>query len=421
MATLQTILKPPKQVWQPWFFSRLVIWVAMGLIAPSLPVANALVAERLGWDMFLLGDGQWYAAIATSGYLRDAAQAFPSVAFFPLYPLLCAILMQLCQIPFVFAGLLINNLAFLLALILLHRWIAERWNAAVAKWTIALLAWYPLSLFSTLANADGLFLLLNVLTLQCFSRQYYGLAAGFGVAVTATRSMGLSLMPTFVSTAWHQRRSRFAYWAAGLSLVGGVLYSLYCGIWFGDLFAFDRALDFLPQRSPSLLDWRAWGQTLLSGIVGPIDPETGRISSIWFPIQFCLIEIGFFLIWRFKEFIRPMVRPWLVIALMLWLWLLWPIGLIRTITVFGGLYLFWTQRSKFGVLLTNYTFWSLLWVAFSPSPFAPERDFFAIVALPIGCGFWFAQHRLWRIPILVGFGLMLVGTAILLVQQQWII
>lgn len=421
MATLQTILKPPKQVWQPWFFSRLVIWVAMGLIAPSLPVANAKVAEHLGWNMFLLGDGQWYAAIATSGYLRDAAQAFPSVAFFPLYPLLCAILMQLGKIPFVFAGLLINNLAFLLALILLHRWITERWNAVVAKWTITLLTWYPLSLFSTLANADGLFLLLNVAALQCFSRQYYGLAAGFGAAVTATRSIGLSLMPTFVSTAWQQRRSRFAYWAAGLSLVGGVLYSLYCGLWFGDLFAFDRALEFLPQQPPSLLDWGAWGQTLLSGIVGPIDPETGRLSNFWFPIQFCLIEIGFFLIWRFQEFIQPMVRPWLVTALMLWLWVLWPVGLIRTLTVLGGLYAFWTQRAKFGVLLTNYTFWSLLWVAFSPSPFAPERDFFAIVSLPIGCGFWLAQHRLWRIPILVGFGLMLIGTAILLVQQQWII
>lgn len=418
ITTLQAIFKPPKEVWQPWLFSRLLIWVAMGLIAPNLPTTTAVVAERLGWNIFLLGDGQWYAQIATSGYVRDVAQPFPAVAFFPLYPMLCAITMQLGKIPFVFAGLLINNLAFLLGLTLLHRWVTARWNAGVAKWTIATINWFPLSLFSTLTDSDGLFLLLNVVTLQCFSRRYYGLTAGFGAAATATRSLGLSLMPTIVSTAWQQRRSGLAYWAGGLCLIGFVLYSLYCGLWFGDLFAFDQALNFLPQRPPGLLDWGAWGKTLLNGVVGPIDPATGRLISIWFPVQFCLIEIGFFLIWRFKHLIQSSLQPWLVMGLLFWVWLLWPVGFIRIVTIVGGSYIFWTQRSRLGVLLKNYTFWSLMWVAFSESPIAPERSFFAIVTLPIGCGFWLTQHPLWRIPLLLSFGLILVGTAILMAQGQ---
>ncbi|MBE9030566.1 hypothetical protein IQ266_12580 [filamentous cyanobacterium LEGE 11480] len=421
LTTLQTVLKPPMEVWQPWLFSRLLIWVAMGLIAPNLPIANSVLAERLGWGVFLLGDGQWYGQIATAGYLQDAARQFPSVAFFPLYPILSAVLMQLGQMPFVFAGLLLNNLAFLLALTILYHWVTGRWNGTVAKWMIAAIAWFPLSLFGTLADADGLFLLLNVVTLQSFSRGYYGLAAGFGALATATRSMGLSLMPTLVSAAWQQRRSPLAYWAGGLSLIGFVLYSLYCGLRFGDLFAFDRALAWLPQRPPSLLDWGAWGQTLLGGIVGPIDPVTGRLQSIWYPIQFCLIEISFFLIWRFKELIRPMVRPWLVVSLMLWFWLLWPLGLVRTLTVVGGLYLFWNHRARLGVLLTNYTFWSLLWLAFSQSPLSPERGIFAIVALPIALGFWLAKRPYWRIPVVMGFSLMLFGTAVLVAQGQWVL
>lgn len=361
----------------------------MGLIAPNLPLGER--AARLGWGIFLLGDGQWYAQIATSGYWRDAMGQFPAVAFFPLYPLLCAIVMQLGQMPFVFAGLLINNAAFLLALTILHRWVAVRWHPVVAKWTIAAIAWFPLSIFGTLADADGLFLLLNVVALQGFSRGYYGVAGAAGALVAATRSLGLSLLPTLVGVAWQQRRPQSAYWAGGVTLLGFALYCLLCGVWFGDVFAFDRALAWLLQRPPGLLDWGAWGETLRGGIVGPIDPNTGGVRSIWFPIQFCVIEISLFLIWRFQARIQPVLRPWLVVALALWFWLLWPLGLVRTLTVLGGLYLFWAHRSQLGVLLTNYTFWSLLWLAFSQHPMSPERGFYAIVGLPICFGLWLAK------------------------------
>jgi hypothetical protein len=410
--SLRQGLKPPREVWQPWLFSRLVVWVAMGLIAPSLPGGAA--AQRLGWGVFLLGDGQWYAQIATTGYRAD-----PTAAFFPLYPMLCAALVQLGQIPFVFAGLLVNNLAFLMALTVLHHWVAGRWNPIVAKWTIAAMCWFPLSLFYGLADADGLFLLLNVLTLQRFSREDYGLAAGFGALATATRSMGLSLMPTLVSAAWQQRRADFAYWVGGLTLIGFTLYCLYCGWRFGDVFAFDRALQSWSQRPAGLLDWQAWGETLRGGIVGPVDAETGAIRSVWYPIQFCTIEIWAFLVWRFKAQIRPRLRPWLVVSLALWFWLLWPLGSVRTLTVVGGLYLCWTERQRLGILLTNYTFWSLLWLAFSPGPIAPERGIFAIIAVPIALGFWLAKRPHWRIPIVLGFGLMLLGSAVLMAQGQW--
>jgi hypothetical protein len=78
--------------------------------------------------------------------------------------------------------------------------------------------------------------------------------------------------------------------------------------------------------------------------------------------------------------------------------------------------LFWSQRERIGILLTNYTFWSLLWLAFSQNPIAPERGFVAIVALPIGLGFWLAQRPYWRVPLILGFGLMLLGTAVLVAQ-----
>jgi hypothetical protein len=60
-----------------------------------------------------------------------------------------------------------------------------------------------------------------------------------------------------------------------------------------------------------------------------------------------------------------------------------------------------------------------LWLAFSPGPIAPERGIFAIIAVPIALGFWLAKRPHWRIPIVLGFGLMLLGSAVLMAQGQW--
>ncbi len=413
--------KVPREVWQPWLFSRLLVWVAMGLIAPNLPTATGtLPIADLGWNTFTLGDGVWYGQIATYGYGRGP-QVSGTVAFFPLYPLLCSLLMQITGMPFVFAGLLLNNLFFLAALWVLHEWVATSWHPTVAKWTIAAMAWFPLSALGTVVDAEGLYLLLSVLTLRSFVQQRYQFSAVLGALTTATRSMGLSIVPTLISVAWQQGRSPQAFWAGWISLSGFVLYSLFCGIGFGDLFVFDRALQFLPRHSAELLDWGAWSRIVITGIVGPVDWATGRIQSIWFPVQFCVIEICGFLLWRFHRLIRPMLRPWLTVTLLLWLWLLWPDGLLRSLVVFGSLAVFWSQRSALGVLLTNYTFWALLWVLFSNNPIAPERGLYAIVALPIGVGIVLTKSPRWIFPVMTGFALLLFGYSVVLAQRGWLV
>ena len=49
--------------------------------------------------------------------------------------------------PVEVAGVFINSLAFLGALVLVYFWVEERYNTDAAKWTIAVLAWCPFSLF----------------------------------------------------------------------------------------------------------------------------------------------------------------------------------------------------------------------------------------------------------------------------------
>jgi hypothetical protein len=402
-----TLLLPPPQVWQPWLFSRLLIWVTVGLIAPNLNPAHT--ASSVDWNIFLTADGHWYQQIVQQGY--QAGQS-PHLTFFPLFPLLCSGLMLLSGMPFIFAGLLINNLAFLAALTILYRWLRDRWHPELAKWTIAAMAWLPLSVFCGVADADGLFLLLNVVTLYYFSAQSYAMAAIGGFCASATRSLGLSLMPTLIAAAWHDRQSSRAYWAGGIAVGGFTLYSLYCTLRFGDPFAFDQALQFWPERPPGLLDLSAWGKTLRSGIVGPIDRTSGKIESIGFPIQFCTIEVMAFLLWRFSDRVLPKVRIAITILLVLWFWSLWPEGLIRTGSVIGGLYLVWSERRSLGPMLRQYAFWSLLWLAFSANPISPERGMFAIAPFTIALGMWLTQNAPWRIPVLTALALMLAGTAV---------
>jgi hypothetical protein len=115
------------------------------------------------------------------------------------------------------------------------------------------------------------------------------------------------------------------------------------------------------------------------------------------------------------------LRPWLTMTLFLWLWLLWPDGLLRSLIVLGSLYVFWSQRESLGVLLTNYTFWSLLWVLFSSSPIAPERGLYSIVALPIGVGLVLVRSPRWIFPVMTGLALLLFGYAVVFAQRGWLI
>jgi len=153
-----------------WFLSRSVIAMGMQVIAPWLdPIQNSqrFVSDfvpKSGWELFSHWDGQWYTKIATLGYsYANDGQQHP-VAFYPLFPLLIRGLMALGMRVEV-AGVLINSLAFLGALLLVYFWVEERYDTGAAKRTSAVLAWCPFSLFCTVMYTEGLFLLLTAAAL----------------------------------------------------------------------------------------------------------------------------------------------------------------------------------------------------------------------------------------------------------------
>jgi Gpi18-like mannosyltransferase len=136
------------------------------------------------------------------------------------------------------AGVLINSLAFLGALVLVYFWVEEQYDTGAAKWTTCVLAWCPLSLFCTVIYTEGLFLLLTTAALRAFEKGEYIWAAFWGAWTTATRGPGLALIPTFLLVAWREKRPPLAYVATFASAIGFFSFSLYCAIRFGDALAF---------------------------------------------------------------------------------------------------------------------------------------------------------------------------------------
>ncbi len=106
-----------------WLLSRLSIITVMHLIAPAIiPDAvhsNPNFVEKLGWARFAGWDSSWYQKIATTGYEYADDLKQHSIAFFPLYPLVTRGVMSL-GIPFATAATIVNNLAFLGALLVLY-------------------------------------------------------------------------------------------------------------------------------------------------------------------------------------------------------------------------------------------------------------------------------------------------------------
>src|SRR5439155_25745232 len=129
-----------------------------------------------GWlaELALMWDSAWYVTLARQGYTwRPGAEGGTNVAFAPLYPfLLHALSSVLNWLSFgwdwgnrtygslIAAGLLVSNLSFFLALVLLMRLLSPRLGKGGAAVVALPLASLPLSFFFSVIYTEGLLLLL---------------------------------------------------------------------------------------------------------------------------------------------------------------------------------------------------------------------------------------------------------------------
>jgi Gpi18-like mannosyltransferase len=190
-----------------------------------------------------------------------AAQGYPALdyaAFFPLFPALSHTLSIIIHKDTALTGIIISNLAFLGALIVLYRLVTSEFDAETAGRTTLYLAIFPTALFFFAGYNESLFLFFMLLCFYTLRQGSWWLAGIFGGLATLSRSIGLLLFAIFfyeflrqhlpaLRQAWHEKqmaRALPSLWYLLPSLIiplGLGVYMLGLSVRFGDPLAFTHA------------------------------------------------------------------------------------------------------------------------------------------------------------------------------------
>jgi hypothetical protein len=224
--------------------SRLVVFLGVVFGKTYIALGNDTWLGGEQWYHRLLRwDSQWYKIIASEGYTYngDPTQT-QTVVFFPLYPALCRLISEILRIDLIDSMLLVANLVAMAAALLLFKLVRERFDDRTALATVALISFFPASIFLSAGYTESLALLLMVAFFLAVARGRLLAAAMLAGLAVATRSSGIVLLPVLLWELWRARPPRrFLIEAVPLSIIatsGLWLYIIYLGIAFHHPMAF---------------------------------------------------------------------------------------------------------------------------------------------------------------------------------------
>jgi Gpi18-like mannosyltransferase len=361
--------------------SRLAVFLGVVFGKTYIPLGNDTWLGGDQWYHRLLRwDSEWYKIIASEGYKYngDPGQT-QTVVFYPLYPALSRLVSEILRIDLIDSMLLVANLATAVAVLLLFKLVQERFDDRTALATVALISFFPSSIFLSAGYTESLALLLMVSFFLAVARNRYLAAAMLAGLAVATRSAGIVLLPVLLWELWRGRSPRrFLIEVVPLSIVatsGLWLYIIYLGFAFGHPMAFADGQAAFHENT-----------TMLARILSALTLEPfGKInltdvSPAGFDGWFTLIFIG------------------LIVAS-------WFAGISRGMTLFAALLLALPYLTLCG----------------GPAGFTSMARF-NIVSFPL----FVVMARLtgrwsWAVPAIAGiFGSLLLMYAALFAQWQWV-
>ncbi len=398
-----------------WLFSRLVLIIGMQFIAPSLhlnpigfdePGLDTLQVKNFtphaGWELFTHWDGEHYRNIVTKGYTYITSNEQNNIAFFPIYPLIVRLFVSM-GIHFDIAGTILSNVAFLGTLLIFYRWTNQLYNQSVARWTTAVMAWFPLSLFCSLAYTESFFLLFTITTLYTFQNQRYLWAALFGMFATASRPPGLVLIPSLLIVAWIERRPLSAYLSA-LAMSGGLMaFGLFCWLRFHEPLAFFRAQSGWPQPS-----WFELSRDIIMPVFNSNVPVYVYMAAI------ALITVIGLLI-----FYDPGWGYLAVGVLVVPLLAYFP-ALLQIMMPIIAIWLMWHFRRELHRILFVYGSCALGFLFLSGTKMSIHRHIYAIAPLSLLLGLLLSRHPRSGYIVMGSFGLILLFYSIRFAWWDWI-
>lgn len=197
-----------------WLLSRFVIWrllliaVAIYAIATipfkaSFPYFETLLEPNgsplfWSWGNF---DGVHYLTIAQKGYIAQFTQAF-----FPGYPLFINLVTKILG-NYLFSGLVISHIFFIISLILFYKLIRLDRGNTTAKNSILYLFLFPTAFFFVSLYSESFFLALVLGAFYAARRRKWWLAGILGAIASVTRVFGIFLLPALL-VEWFANRGK---------------------------------------------------------------------------------------------------------------------------------------------------------------------------------------------------------------------
>ncbi|MGI8643939.1 MAG: mannosyltransferase family protein [Thermomicrobiales bacterium] len=218
----------------------------LGLHPAQLP--DFFLPSHPALDAWTRWDTSHYVAVAQFGYGYPVSPSpHGGAGFFPLYPLLMRSLVEITRVAvtpgaLAVAGLIIANLSFLLAVPLLARLTADHLGEDAGRQAALLLCVAPFGFFFNAAYSESLFMAISLGALLLARRNRFGLAAILAALGSATRLVGLALLPALLVLAWRRKAPlRDVVAILFISPLGTVAYGAYLAWTVGDPFAYFRA------------------------------------------------------------------------------------------------------------------------------------------------------------------------------------
>jgi hypothetical protein len=199
---------------------------------PSVLPRNDPLASAWSWfSPWFRFDAKWYVDVAAHGYHWGPVSQ-TNTNFFPLYPLLIKIVQPLTLGSYWIAALLVANLSFLAALLLLWRWAFRKWGSSVALRVVLFVAVFPFSFFFATPYAEPVFLALAVGAFLCAEQDKWALSAALAGLSAVTRPVGLAVIAGLAVWALAQGRPQRVL-GMSLAVLPFLLFLAYLGFALG--------------------------------------------------------------------------------------------------------------------------------------------------------------------------------------------
>jgi len=230
-------ISPPLQA---GFTHILLVLMTVALAVWRSPDRNALRPALSGPSQYLIGplsiwDGGWYAEIARNGY----GERQMSTAFWPLYPFLTGVASRMTGWSVAVTGVLLSNLAFVVALLVLYRLVSQSYGTPIATRTVWLVALCPVAFFFSALYSESLFFLLSLVAIHLARNQRWTLAALALFLATLTRSTGVLIIVPMLAAlidqmGWSLRRIGKPGVQLAAALAGPLLFAAHLNRLWGD-------------------------------------------------------------------------------------------------------------------------------------------------------------------------------------------